>query len=144
MSTNAKEYARRRNFKMKARQSPLYLVEVFKDYLVYADSCLDKFPETERFGLYRVIRNMNYDLIRQHSIRRKRRTLQRIQKRVKLWMNGRITNEDILGSLGSAFGLCQDITSALFLNKILYRCLLHALRSHYNKSCHVRRLDENP
>ena len=48
---------------MKARQSSLYLVEVFKDYLVYADSCLDKFPETERFGLYRVIRNMNYDLI---------------------------------------------------------------------------------
>ena len=67
-------------------------------------------------------------VIRQHSIRRRRQTLQRVQKRAKLWVNGRITNEDILGSLGSAFGLCQDITSALFLNKILYRCLLHMLR----------------
>ena len=47
----------------KEKYEPFYIEEKFKEYIYYIDPMLDKFPKSERFGLYKKIKELNYDLI---------------------------------------------------------------------------------
>lgn len=45
------------------KRNPFYIEEKFKDYIYYIDPMLDKFPKSERFGLYKTIKELNYSLL---------------------------------------------------------------------------------
>ena len=58
------EWKRRKDgYAEKEKKDPFFIEEKFKDYIYYIDPMLDKFPKSERFGLYKTIKELNYGLL---------------------------------------------------------------------------------